>query len=259
MPSVEEGTRWYRNDYWRQYREEQVGAARGNVYEHAVAWLERLVPVPGVLVDVGCGAGAFLALCQARGWKGIGFDPSVQAAAYAQARGLEVYAGTFPPCPLADGTADALTFINVLDHLQDPFAALREARRVLREGGVLYIRVPNGPFHVSLLPLLSAIGLDHLTVFHLYGFGRSTFRHHLPELGFEIIAVQTAPPSRHDPYTGSGGGGAGVRAVLKWIDRAGFRLLQSLALTGKAWGPSIEVVARKCSADTQNLEGKGRG
>lgn len=210
-------------------------------------------------MDVGCGAGALLALCQARGWKGIGFDPSVQAAAYAQARGLEVHAGTFPPCPLADGTADVLTFINVLDHLHDPFAALREARRVLREGGVLYIRVPNGPFHVSLLPVLSAIGLGRLTVFHLYGFGRSAFRHHLPELGFEIIAVQTAPPSQNDPYGESGGSGEGVRAMLKWIDRAGFRLLQSLMLTGKAWGPSIEVVARKCGSTGWNFESKGQG
>jgi SAM-dependent methyltransferase len=229
------------------------------VYEHALAWVERLVPAPGVLVDVGCGAGILLALCQARGWKGIGFDPSVQAVGYAQARGLEVHAGTFPPCPLADGTADALTFINVLDHLRDPFAALREARRVLRVGGVLYIRVPNGPFHVRLLPLLSAIGLGDLTVFHLYGFGRSAFRHHLPDLGFEIVVLQTAPPSQNDPYGGSGGSGEGVRTVLKWIGRAGFHLLQSLALIGKAWGPSIEVVARKRSSDTQSLDGRGQG
>ncbi|MGH7148030.1 MAG: class I SAM-dependent methyltransferase, partial [Nitrospiraceae bacterium] len=172
MPSKKEEARLYGEDYWLWYRDEQVGAARGNVYKHAWSWLERLMPTTGILVDVGCGGGTLLALCRTRGWKGIGFDPSESAVAHARAMGLEAYPESWPPCPLADETADAVTFVNVLDHLLDPFRALQEAWRILKPGGLLYVRVPNGPIHVGLMRLLSAIRLDHLTVFHLFGFGR---------------------------------------------------------------------------------------
>ena len=254
MPSDEDVAKFYEEDYWQWYRDEQVGAARNNVYEHAVAWLEQLMLRPGVLVDVGCGGGTLLALCRDRGWKGIGFDPSHQAVAYAKARGLDVQAEAFPPCSFADATADAVTFINVLDHLRDPFAALQEAWRVLHPGGLLYLRVPNGPFHAGLLALSAVLRTDRLAVFHLYGFGRTSLLHHLSRLGFEGIIVRTAPPSQSDPYRQSGEGWNLGRSILKRIDQAGFYLLRGLRLTRQAWGPSIEVMARKSSSGAQAIE-----
>ena len=122
------------------------------------------------LLTCPCGAGQFLARCRERGWKGIGFDPSESAVAHARAMGLEAYPEPWPPCPLAEETADAVTFVNVLDHLRDPFRALWEAWRILRPGGLLYIRVPNGPVHARLNQLLSAVRLGHLAVTHLFGF-----------------------------------------------------------------------------------------
>lgn len=259
MPSDEEVAKFYKEDYWQWYRDEQVGAARSNVHEHALVWLEQLMPRPGVLVDVGCGGGALLASCRDRGWKGIGVDPSHQAAAHAKARGLDVQAEAFPPCSLADATADAVTFINVLDHLRDPFAALQEAWRVLRPGGLLYLRVPNGPFHASLLALPAILRADRLAVFHLYGFGRSSLLHHLPRLGFEQASVQTAPPSQSDPYKQSGEGWEIGRTLLKRIDQAGFHLLRWLGLTRQAWGPSIEVMARKSVSGAKVTEAGRQG
>ena len=254
MPSDEEVAKFYKEDYWQWYCDEQVGVARSNVYEHALTWLEQLMPRPGALVDVGCGGGTLLALCRDRGWKGIGFDPSHQAVAYAKARGLDVQAEAFPPCSLADATADAVTFINVLDHLRDPFVALQEAWRVLRPGGLLYLRVPNGPFHAGLLALPEVLRADRLAVFHLYGFGRTSLLYHLSRLGFEEIIVRTAPPSQSDPYKQSGEGRELGRSILKRIDQAGFYLLRGLRLTRQAWGPSIEVMARKSSSGAQAIE-----
>lgn len=254
MPSDEDETQLYREDYWQQYRDEQVGVARRNVYEHVLAWMERMMPRPGVLVDIGCGGGALLALCRDRGWKGIGFDPSHQAAAYARARGLDVQAEAFPPCFLADATADVVTFINVLDHLRDPFTALQEAWRVLRPGGFLYLRVPNGPFHAALLALSAVLPTDRLAVFHLYGFGRTSLLHHLSRLGFEEIIVRSAPPSQSDPYMQAGEHWNIGRTILKGINQAGFYLLRGLGLTRQAWGPSIEVMARKSDPSAQATE-----
>jgi SAM-dependent methyltransferase len=251
MPTEEEAVNFYQNEYWARFRREQVGLGRNNVYTHALQWLTEVHPAPGTLVDVGCGGGALLGLCRERGWRAIGFDPSAQAVTYAQEHGLEAYAEKWPPCSLPDKSADAVTFINVLDHLRDPFAVLGEAWRILRPGGVLYIRVPNGSFHMHLKRALNTIGLGRLAVFHLYGFSRIAFLHHLPRLGFTIVAVRTAVPSREDEYGRMGGWITIFRKVLKLADRIGYHLFRIFSLDQKAWGPSIEVIACKAILETR--------
>ena len=249
IPPEDELIKWYQEDYWERYRDEQVGTSRHNLYVHALEWLLALAPHPGTLVDVGCGAGTLLALCPQWGWKGIGFDPSSAAVAYAQAKGLEAYRQSWPPCSLADETADAVTFINVLDHLRAPFAALTEAWRVLRPGGLLYIRVPNGPVHARLISLLSVAGLDHLAVIHLYAFGRAAFAHHLPRLGFEVVALRTAPPSQGDAYGHVRSRIADVRRSLRRVNHLAHRLFARLGLDRMGWGLSLEVMACKTARD----------
>ncbi len=44
--------------------------------------------------------------------------------------------------PVADGAASVTCFLDVLEHLDDPGPALRDARRALRPGGLLVVTVP---------------------------------------------------------------------------------------------------------------------
>lgn len=250
IPSDEELARWYREEYWSRYRDEQVGSVRENVYAHAWFWVEWFSPGPGVLVDVGCGGGALLALARTRGWQGIGLDPSLQAVACARTRGLDAYLEAFPPCSLQSETVDVVTFINVLDHLTNPFAALVEARRILRPGGLLYVRLPNGPLHVRLKRTLTPVGLGALAVVHLYGFGVAALRFHLLRLGFEVVTVRTAAPSRGDAYSGSRSLGFGLRLLFKQADRGLYQLLTALGLDRRGWGLSLEAVALKARTES---------
>jgi len=250
MPTEEEAVSFYRDEYWVHFRMEQIGRGRANVYVQALSWLTDRHPAAGMLVDVGCGGGAFLRHCRERGWSAIGFDPSVQAVAYAREHGLEAYAEKWPPCSLPDESADAVTLINVLDHLRDPFGVLGEAWRILRPGGVLYIRVPNGPVHMNLKRALNSIGLGQLAVFHLYGFSRDAFLHHLPRLGFTSVAVRMAMPSQEDEYGRTEGVRPIFRRILKLADRMGYRLFRIFGLDQKAWAPAIEVMACKASLGT---------
>lgn len=249
MPSVQALHQWYRDQYWVRYESEQTGAARGNLYAHTLDWLGEHDPHPGTLVDVGCGAGQLLELCRKRGWKGIGYDPSEAAVAYARARGLEAHAQPWPPCPLADESVTAVTFVNALDHLRDPFAALQEARRILKPGGWLYVRVPNAPVQARLIQFLSPLRLDHLAVLHLFGFGREALRYHLLRLGFDPVIVRTAEPAQGDAYRQQGRLRSVLTSPLKLADRMAYRLLAGLGLAHRAWGFSVEAMASKVRPD----------
>jgi len=245
LPSEEELFVGYRDEYFAQFGDEQMGESRSNVYQHALEELTRLQPSKGLLVDVGCGAGTLLGMAEQRGWRGIGFDPSRESVTVARAQGLEAYTHQWPPCPLSTEEADAVTVVNVLDHLRDPFAALQEAWRILRPGGLLYVRVPNGPVHLALKSSLSKIGLGHLAVFHLFGFGKKSFSYHLPRLGFSILTIKTASPSHGESYCQSGEKRARFTHILKTLDTYTHRLFTALGFEYTFWGFSLEVIARK--------------
>jgi SAM-dependent methyltransferase len=240
-------TAWYATEYWKHYHEEQTGTERDNIYAHALAWLDRRLPRHGTVLDVGCGGGRFLSLCQAKGWKTVGVEPSLDAATHARRRGLEVLGHAWPVPSIADESVEVVTFINVLDHLPDPFEALREAARVLKQEGLLYIRAPNGPLHAWLKRLLTPVGLEQVAVLHLYGFGRRTFRLLLPRFGFELLAARTSPPASGYPYQNRVEPPAWHYRALKRADQALYWISRLSGLDRLGWGPSLEVLARKTS------------
>ena len=48
-------------------------------------------------------------------------------------------------CPLPDAAVDAVVMLNVLEHIEDDFGAVQQARRILKPGGVLILEVPAVP------------------------------------------------------------------------------------------------------------------
>lgn len=245
LPKEAELSAFYREHYGTRFPEEQLGLARRNLYEHALAWIRDVQPPPGRLIDVGCGGGALLELSQERGWQATGLDPSTSAVAQARAKGLDAYEAGWPESGLPDATADVVTFVNVLDLFLDPFAALHEAWRVLKPGGILYIRVPNAPIHALLTRLLSPLGCTHLTVLHLFGFGRAALHHHLSRLGFTAQVVRAAPPSQGEAYIKKGESTYFLRTLLKSLDRRTHQLLVRIGLDRLGWGLSLEARAAK--------------
>ena len=98
------------------------------------------------ILDVGCGTGANLLMLSNYG-DTEGVDVSEDALAFCRERGLEnVKLGAAEELPYDDDTFDLVTALDVVEHLDDDLAGLREMRRVLRPGGRVLLFVPTFMF-----------------------------------------------------------------------------------------------------------------
>jgi SAM-dependent methyltransferase len=94
------------------------------------------------ILDVGCGTGANLEMLAEFG-AAEGVDVSPEALSFCQARGLEnVKLGAAEALPYDDNSFDLVTGLDVVEHLDDDLAGLKEMRRVLRRDGRSVLFVP---------------------------------------------------------------------------------------------------------------------
>jgi 2-polyprenyl-3-methyl-5-hydroxy-6-metoxy-1,4-benzoquinol methylase len=99
---------------------------------------------PGILLEVGCGNGAFLARMRSRGWKvqGVEVDPTAAKIAKETFQ-LHVCVGTLEEANFASASFDKVTMNHVIEHVSDPTGLLRGCHRVLKPGGELIVATPN--------------------------------------------------------------------------------------------------------------------
>src|ERR1044072_8537020 len=94
------------------------------------------------ILDVGCGTGANLELLAQFG-EAEGVDVSSEALSFSRERGLnKVKQGAAEALPYADGSFDLVTGLDVVEHLDDDLAGLREMRRILTRAGRALVFVP---------------------------------------------------------------------------------------------------------------------
>ncbi len=98
------------------------------------------------ILDIGCGTGANLIMLSEYG-DAEGVDISLDAIAFCHQRGLQnVKHGAAEKLPYADETFDLVTGLDVVEHLDDDVAGLREMRRVLKPQGRALLFVPTFMF-----------------------------------------------------------------------------------------------------------------
>jgi SAM-dependent methyltransferase len=154
------------------------------------------------VLDVGCSFAYGSAAIVAGGPPGravVGVEPDPDHLSTARRRfpWITVLPGDAKGLPVPDATADAVTMLDVLEHVDHPQAAIEEVRRALRPGGVLIVSVP----HRGLLQRLDALNVysalrrrwPHLpATAPAAGCGGHEHRHYSPAELEEVLAPHFA-------------------------------------------------------------------
>jgi 2-polyprenyl-3-methyl-5-hydroxy-6-metoxy-1,4-benzoquinol methylase len=145
---------------------------------------------PGLLLDVGCGAGFFLKLASQTGYAVKGVEISPYAVDYTRHNlGLSVFMGELGDVDFAPESFDIITLWHVLEHVRDPKAFLAQVNHLLKEKGLLAVEVPN--IGSSIARCAGTKWELMAPKEHFYYFDTATLQQYLEESGFTIIKTQT--------------------------------------------------------------------
>ena len=214
--------------------------AESGVHEIAFRLIKKYLPNPGKVVDIGSGEGAFSQLLISEGHSVVALDLDVGK--------LKTPEIELRLCDLnkdfvneAFGYGekfDAVIAIEVIEHLENPFAFVRECRKLLVDDGILLITTPNVEAVNSRLLYLYKGRLFNFGEFETVPTGHIT-----PIFGWkaEYILRQAG---MHIVYRGysdvSYFAGAGLKGK---IGRLMVRLLEKI-VKGDQGGPTLIVIAK---------------
>ena len=109
--------------------------------------LIREYSVSGNLLDIGCGTGEFLGLCQQNGFKCVGIEPDSQARELAKTNhSLEVRPPEYLQS-LEPESFDIITMWHVLEHVPDITKSIQQLKSLVKKNGHCLIAVPNPESH----------------------------------------------------------------------------------------------------------------
>jgi 2-polyprenyl-3-methyl-5-hydroxy-6-metoxy-1,4-benzoquinol methylase len=146
---------------------------------------------PGRSLDVGCAYGFSLLAAQQYGWQARGIELAADVAATARSDfGLDVRSITLAEVAALGERYDLVTLWDVIEHLADPMAMLRDAHTILNPGGIIAIMTPNAGGLVARVMGDKWVMYQRGAVEHLCYFTPSTMRLALDNAGFLLLKTK---------------------------------------------------------------------
>jgi SAM-dependent methyltransferase len=168
----------------------QIARARAAFF---AGFLRRLSEKPRTLLEVGSSYGFFLRELDKRnvGIQTYGLDPSSTEVEFARRvnRLSNVRTGVVEDLRGGKERFDVVALFHVLEHLGDPMTTLHNLSDSLRDGGLLWIEVPDAAELKG-----DVIEFQHfISCQHLYEFSQTTLKALLERAGFEEVLHEKAP------------------------------------------------------------------
>ena len=150
------------------------------------------------LLEVGSNVGVLLSVARELGWDARGVEPSRWAVETGRTLfDVDLLQGTVETLDDAPGSRDAVVMLDVLEHLVDPLAALKQLRTVVHDEGMLalstvnvaswHARVRGGAWPWFIRP-------------HLHYFTPQTLDAMLARAGFDLVEWSIVPRTFHASY-----------------------------------------------------------
>ncbi len=213
----------YEKIWHRKEQDTVLEVEKGGRADVALKLLER----GDRLLDIGCGDG-ILGYYAKNFYKEIhGIDVSETALKIAKERGIITKKVNMNEevLPFEADYFDAVTCLDVLEHVFEPEDLINEFSRVLKKGGIVVISTPN-----------------------------IRYWHHLYDLTFRGIFPKTSSDEEH--YDGGHLHYFTFRDIEKLVEKRGFKVLQRSGVFGKDFmkeflSPGIVIKAKKIHSDNK--------
>ena len=141
----------------------------------------------GKILDIGCAYGYFLVLAKEDGWQAHGIDVDKSSVDYCrQHHSLDVAHGGLKEGHFPERSFDVIMMFHVLEHIPDFHDVMLNAKRMLKDDGLLVIDVPNvADLRRSLFKQEWFQFKEH----HLWYFSKKTIRFLLQKYGLRILTI----------------------------------------------------------------------
>ena len=194
QPLQEYGADYFHSDQYRggyqHYDAEAI--SHEQTFSRRLIDAQRRLGTVGTLLDLGCAFGHLGQVAQGLGWQAFSTDISIYAASRAhQENGQAVFVSDVSrPCTRY-GRFDLLCLYDVIEHLPDPVATLRQLRPLLKPSGVIHISTPDVK---SLSARLMGRSWYHYKPReHICYFSCRTLHDALTRAGFEVLDMGSLP------------------------------------------------------------------
>ena len=160
--------------------------------------------VAGNLLDVGCANGEFLFLAKKHGFDVQGAEANAYTADIAMNNGLTVFNGTLQEARFEDHYFSVIYLGDIIEHVTDPVALIKECKRILKKEGIFVVSTPNADcFWVLATQYICRWFVFPWSVlhppYHLYLFSADNLRKLMNILDFKVLKVEYDSPSlRHE-------------------------------------------------------------
>lgn len=157
-------------------------------FKMGLEMIEKHTP-KGKILDIGCATGHFLEIAKSGGWNETGMELNNMAVAHCKKNGINIIQSRLNDNTFPESSFEAVTLWDVLEHIDNPGEVIGNAYKILKQGGILLIVVPN------VNSIAAKIMHDKCNVFaghaHVNMFSPQTLSKFLEGFGFNILHKET--------------------------------------------------------------------